>query len=209
MPSRQCPLAAAVPKCSHSRRSVIWRVLSNYPAPHLQVYYDRGVLPYSDLANATNFTTSQTNGEPGLRAEYFDNLDLKGTPVIARTEQHVDFGTAARLLFPEQTLSSRWTGYYTPPESGSYDIFVQTTRERGGSYRLYVDDKLVLDNWTTLTALVDYRTLRLDPRPHKIVLEQTDGRLDGLCASGWELFALDNSLATTPKSLLPALTWWW
>jgi len=146
--------------------------LSNYSGSAFQVYYDRGVLPYSDLANTTNFTTSQTDGKPGLRAEYFDNLDLKGTPLITRTEEHVDFGTAARLLFPEQTLSSRWTGYYTPQVSGSYDIFVQTTREVGGSYRLYVDDKLVLDNWTTLTALADYRTLRLDPQPHKIVLEQ-------------------------------------
>jgi beta-glucosidase len=92
--------------------------------------------------------------------------------VTTRTEEHVDFGTAARLLFPEQTLSSRWAGYYTPQDAGSYDIFVQTTREVGGSYRLYVDDKLVLDNWTTLTALADYRTLRFDPGPHKIVLEQ-------------------------------------
>jgi beta-glucosidase len=146
--------------------------LSNYPGAAFQVYYDRGVLSYSDLANATNFTTSQTDGKLGLKAEYFDNVDLKGTPLITRTEEHVDFGTAARLLFPEQTLSSRWTGYYTPQGSGSYDIFVQTTREVGGSYRLFVDDKLVLDNWTTLTALSDYRTLRLDPKPHKIVLEQ-------------------------------------
>lgn len=150
--------------------------LANYagkdPSNAFQVFYDRGLLPYSDLANATNFTTALTGGEPGLKAEYFTNADLKGTPVITRTEAHVDYGTAARLLFPEQTLSSRWTGYYTPQDSASYDIFVQTTREVGGSYRLYVDDKLVLDNWTTLTALVDYRTLRLDPKPHKIVLEQ-------------------------------------
>jgi beta-glucosidase len=150
---------------------------SSHPGSQFQVYYDRGLLTYSDLANATNFSTSGTDGQPGLRAEYFDNLDLKGTPVITRIEQRVDYGTAARLLFPEQTLSSRWTGYYTPKESGSYDVFVQTHRERGGSYRLYVDDKLVLDNWTTLTALTDYRTLRLDTRPHKIVLEQT-GRGD-------------------------------
>src|SRR5688572_4637996 len=150
--------------------------LANYgfchPGNLFQVYYDRGVLPYSDLANATNFTTAPTDGKSGLTAEYFNNSELKGTPSITRTEEHVDFGTAARLLFPEQTLSSRWTGYYTPQDSGSYDIFVQTTREVGGSYRLYVDDKLVLDNWTTLTALADYRTLRLDPKPHKIVLEQ-------------------------------------
>jgi len=146
--------------------------LANYRGAAFQVYYDRGVLSYSDLANATNFTVSQIDGKAGLKAEYFDNVDLKGTPVITRTEEHVDFGTAARLLFPEQTLSSRWTGYYSPQESGSYDIFVQTTREVGGSYRLYVDDKLVLDNWTTLTALADYRTLHLDPGAHKIVLEQ-------------------------------------
>jgi beta-glucosidase len=147
--------------------------LSNYSGSAFQVYYDRGVLPYSDLAGATNFTTAETNGQPGLRAEYFDNLELKGPPVVVRTEQHIDFGTAARLLFPERTLSSRWTGYYTPPSSGTYDVFVQTTREIGGNYRLYVDDKLVLDNWTTLTALSDYRTLRLEPGTHKIVLEQT------------------------------------
>src|SRR6266542_1712292 len=144
----------------------------NHPGNLFQVYYDRGVLSYSDLANATNFTTAPANGQPGRRAEYFDNLDLKGTTLITRTEEHVDFGTAARVLFPEQTLSSRWTAYYTPQESGSYDIFVQTTREVGGSYRLYFDDKLVLDNWTTLTALADYRTLRLEPGAHKIVLEQ-------------------------------------
>jgi beta-glucosidase len=146
--------------------------LSNYPGAAFQVYYDRGVLSYSDLANATNFTASQADGKAGLKAEYFDNLDLKGNPVITRTEEHVDFGTAARLLFPEQTLSSRWTGYYSPQEAGAYDIFVQTTREVGGSYRLYIDDKLILDNWTTLTALTDYRTLRLEPGAHKIVLEQ-------------------------------------
>lgn len=144
----------------------------NHPGSQFQVFYDRGLLTYSDLANATNFMTAQTNGEAGLKAEYFSDLDLKGKPVVTRTEPHLDYGTAARLLFPEQTLSSRWTGYYSPSESGSYDIFVQTTREVGGSYRLFVDDKLVLDNWTTLTALVDYRTLRLDSGAHKIVLEQ-------------------------------------
>ncbi|HEX6732621.1 MAG TPA: glycoside hydrolase family 3 C-terminal domain-containing protein, partial [Pyrinomonadaceae bacterium] len=151
--------------------------LANSAGNQFQVYYDRGLLTYSELANATNFTTYGIQGQPGLTAEYFSNLDLKGTPSITRTEQHVDYGTAARLLFPEQTSSSRWTGYYTPKDAGSYDVFVQTTRERGGSYRLYVDDKLLLDHWTTLTALVDYRTLRLEPKPHKIVLEQT-GRGD-------------------------------
>ena len=148
--------------------------LSNYPGAGFQVYYDRGLLTYSDWALATNFATAESNGQAGLQAEYFDNLDLNGKPAVSRLEQHVDFGTGARLLFPENTKSSRWSGYYTPAAAGAYSIFVQTTREIGGNYRLYVDDKIVLDNWIHLTALSDYRTLQLDAKPHKIVLEQTD-----------------------------------
>ena len=135
--------------------------LSNYPGAAFQVYYDRGVLSYSDLANATNFTTSQTNGEPGLRAEYFDNEDLKGTPLIARTEQHVDFGTAARLLFPEQTLSSRWTGYYTRK------IPVPTTsscKRREKSAALIVFTLMTNSSWTIGPHLPRSRLPHTSPR---------------------------------------------
>ncbi len=146
--------------------------LSNYSGASAKVFYDRGLQTFSDLAIATNFTTAAKNGQPGLLAEYFDNNELQGRPVLSRAEPYVDFGTGARLLFPENTLSCRWTGYYTPTATGFYDLFAQTTREIGGTYRVYVDDKLVLDNWTTMTALADYRTLKLDPTPHKIVIEQ-------------------------------------
>jgi PA14 domain-containing protein len=125
--------------------------------------------------------------------------------VIARTEPHIDYGTAARLLFPEQTLSSRWTGYYTPQESGSYDIFVQTHRERGGSYRLYVDDKLVLDNWTTLPRSLTTARFASIPSRTRLYWSRPVAGTDGLRASGWELFAQDNLLAATPKNLPPAV----
>jgi len=146
--------------------------LSNYSGGAIKVMYDRGLQTYSDLAIATDFTTAATNGQAGIQAEYFETPELTGKPLVGRIEQHIDFGTGARLLFPEQTLSSRWTGYFTPQTPGSYDIFVQTTREIGGSYRLFVDDKVVIDNWTTLKALADYRALNLTAGPHKVVLEQ-------------------------------------
>jgi len=145
--------------------------LSNYGGA-VRVFYDRGLASFADLAAATNFSTGATGGTPGLMAEYFDGDELKGTPVVSRIEQHIDYGTGIRLLFPDGTQSSRWTGYYTPSEAGSYDIFVQTTREVGGWYRLFVDDKLVLDSWQHMMALADFRTVPLDAKPHKIVLEQ-------------------------------------
>jgi beta-glucosidase len=105
---------------------------------------------------------------------------LTGSPVVTRTERYVNFGrdSGNRMGFPEGTLSSRRTGYYTPRAAGTFDVFTESTGEDGGFHRLYVDDKLVVDNWTTSRTLSGRVTLQLDARPHKFVLEQR-GR------SGW------------------------
>jgi beta-glucosidase len=144
--------------------------LSSYLGTAANVYYSRGLPSLSEMAEATNFSTAATNGKSGLNAEYFNNENLQGTPVMTRTEQHVNFGAGSRSL-PEQAASSRWTGYYVPQSAGAHDIFVQSTGEDGGAYRLYVDDKLIMDNWDTNKALTGTVTLSLEPTPHKIVLE--------------------------------------
>jgi beta-glucosidase len=145
--------------------------LSNYLGTSGQVQTARGVPTIGEMAEATNFYTAATNGRPGLNAEYFNNENLQGTPVVTRTEQHINFGAGSRPFFPEQAISSRWTGYYVPQSAGIHDLFVQSTGEDGGAYRLYVDNKLVLDNWATNRALTGSVTLQLEPAPHKIVLE--------------------------------------
>jgi beta-glucosidase len=152
--------------------------LSNYLGPAVQVYYARGVPSLGEMAEATRFSTAATEGKPGLNAEYFNNKDLQGTPAVKRTEQHVNFRAGTSANYPAETLSSRWTAYYVPKESGSYDVFVASTGEDGGFYRLYLDDKLIFDNWTTSKAAVGQAKLTLEAAPHKVVLEQ-HGR------SGW------------------------
>jgi beta-glucosidase len=146
--------------------------LSNTLGPPVKVLYQRGIPSLGEMAEATNFTTAASNGQPGLRAEYFKTEDVQGTPAVTRTERYVNYGPGARASFPEGTASSRWTGYYTPRDAGAHDIYVQSTGEDGGYNRLYVDDKLVLDNWKVPMTLAGYATLQLDARPHKIVLEQ-------------------------------------
>jgi beta-glucosidase len=155
--------------------------LSNALGPSVNVLYTRGVPTLSELAESTEFkTTGDAKGEPGLRVEYFSGEALTGQPVVTRNERYVNFGrdSGNRNGFPEGTLSSRRTGYYTPQAAGAYDIFTESTGEDGGFHRLYVDDKLVVDNWQTSRTLSGYVTLQLDARPHKFVLEQR-GR------SGW------------------------
>jgi beta-glucosidase len=148
--------------------------LSNALAPSsVNVYYHRGVPTLAELAQATAFNDAPANGKPGIRAEFFKNEEMKGEPVVTRTEPHVNYASVAgwRAAFPEGTLSSRWTGYYTPQAAGDFDLFMQSTGEDGGFCRLFVDDKLVFDNWKVSRALVSTTTLQLDARPHKVVVE--------------------------------------
>jgi len=55
--------------------------LSNYLGTAAQVYYKRGMPAPSEMAETTHFSTAAASGQPGLHAEYFDNIDLQGSPV--------------------------------------------------------------------------------------------------------------------------------
>jgi beta-glucosidase len=145
--------------------------LSNYLGSDTQVFYSRGLPTFAEMAEATSFVTAASNGQPGINAEYFNNPDLQGTPTTSRTEPRMNYGTGSRMVMPTDAASSRWTGYYIPKASGPHDVFVHTTGERSGAYRVYVDDKLVLDSWNENRALVNFATLTFDQNPHKIVLE--------------------------------------
>jgi beta-glucosidase len=136
------------------------------------VYYHRGIPSFSDMAQATNFVTAAKDGKPGILAEYFRGRNLEGAPVASRIEQHTNYGPGSPANHPDETLSSRWTAYFVPQSAGPHDLFVLTTRDEIGGHRLYVDDKLVLDNWNSARAVAGYVTLNLDAAPHKIVLEQ-------------------------------------
>ena len=157
--------------------------LSNYLGASGRVHYSRGVPSFSEMAAATGFFTDATGGKAGLTAEHFSNDQLTGAPAVTRTEQRINFGPGSRAALPDQTASSRWTGYYVPKSPGMHEVFVQSTGEDGGNYRLYVDNRLVLDSWIENRTLVGSVALSLDAGPHKVVLEQR-GRTTWV---GWRL----------------------
>src|SRR5215213_6839957 len=146
--------------------------LGIYLGTGARVYYSRGLPTLGEMAEATRFQTAATGGKPGITAEYFGNDKLEGAAAVTRVERFVSLGQGSRIVYPEQTVSSRWTGYFVPQQAGEHEIFVQSTGEDGGAHRLYVDDKLVLDNWNEYRSLGGSATLTLDATPHKVVLEQ-------------------------------------
>jgi len=145
--------------------------LSNYLGKPGKVFYAPGLPTLHEWAEATQFMTAATGGQHGLQAEHFQGIELKGPATVTRTEQHIDFGPDSRTAFPDGTASDRWTGYYLPTNAGSYDVFIASTGEDGGYFRLYIDDKLIFDHWTSGMTMVPWTTLSFDATPHKIILE--------------------------------------
>ncbi len=66
------------------------------------------------------------------------------------------------MAWPQNDFSIRWTGYFTPSTPGAYLVFVQGPGENGG-YRLYVDKKLVIDDWTQAYAFLSQVKIPLQP----------------------------------------------
>jgi len=135
-----------------------------------KTYYDRGLPDYPEMANATDFTTAAENGQPGLKAEYFNNPNLSGNPVSTRTDEHINLDHSIGGGVNDNGISVRWTGYFVPRTPGNHLAFVQGPGENGG-YRLYVDGKLVMDSWTRANASVSQVQIPLAAGPHQVRFE--------------------------------------
>ena len=151
--------------------------VANYLGSGAKVYYERGLPAFDEIAKHTEFTTEATGGQPGLKAEFFTNATLSGAPAVTRTDKHVNYEPARGSDGAASDMSIRWSGYFSPPAPGDYLVFVQGPGENGG-YRLYVDKKLIFDNWKDWYAFVSEVSLNFTPGPHQI-------ELDYYAHSGW------------------------
>ena len=110
-------------------------------------------------------------GRSGLNGEYFDNNALEGTPRMTRVDREIDFrwtlNSPGRGI-PFDWYSVRWTGSVVAPPGGVTRIAV----EANDGYRLYLDDRLVIDNWRKQSY--GSRAVTVDWRPqssHRVRLE--------------------------------------
>ena len=149
----------------------------------VNVLYDRGLPKISDLANATVFSTEASGGKKGLTLETFANEELSGTPESSTTVAHLntagtswasfgdDFEAMLDLFMNgEKHASRRYSGYYTPAAAGNYIMVLEGPGEGSGN-RVYLDGKLIIDNWNIVRAFQPALTLPMSAGPHKIVVE--------------------------------------
>lgn len=167
--------------------------ITNYLGSGAKVYYQRGIPTLEEIAKQTEFTTEAAGGAPGLKAEFFTTADLSGAPVATSIDKHLHFEPARGDDGAHADMSVRWTGYFTPNTPGNYLVLVQGPGENGG-YRLYVDNRLVFDNWSNWYAFVSEVPMTLTASPHQI-------ELDYCAHHGWGKTALNLGIVR-PETLV-------
>jgi beta-glucosidase len=119
---------------------------------------------------------STVDGRPGLKGEYFSGKEWERTPAVVRVDQTVNlqpFHPEPSALTPPPGLrdfSVRWTGFLTPPESGSYQLGLI-----GSNHRLWLDDQLLVDDFVLHDAKPTMATVLLE-KGHRYALKAEYGQ---------------------------------
>jgi beta-glucosidase len=144
--------------------------ISNRAGTKASVLYAVDLPVLNDVFDSSEFVT-EPGGEKGLKGEYFSNPDVKGAPAMVRTDPrvHFDWGEGSFASGqPVDHFSVRWTGYFIPKQSGSYQFF--TSADDG--VRLYIGDDRVIDDWQPHAQTLDTALKPLEAgQAYKIRLE--------------------------------------
>jgi beta-glucosidase len=181
--------------------SVLDGLANNKGAQTRLDYFDAGV---------GNFGTSKFEYEDrpghfadGLQAEYFPNLTLSGTPAIERVDQRINFDWAAsendRRGLPLQ-FTVRWTGV-VKSESSSLHVF----RARADSgIRVFLDDKLILNDWADHAARPDVATQYLRAgQTYRLRVEYKNSGGGGAIAQfGWASLTVPDALRSYDAAIV-------
>lgn len=141
-----------------------------------------GMLP---AIPATSLSTP--DGKPGVKAEYWSNPDMKGSPALSRTDAKINFdwgqGSPDPSL-PVDNFSARWTGTINPPKSGAYIISASSD----DGMRVFIGGKLIVDNWGDHGASAVTGTVHLTSgTPTEFKVEYFEHGGDAVAKVGWKL----------------------
>ena len=167
-----------------------------------------GDLYYVDFDGGTIHHLSY--GAPGVCAagtfiaEYRNNTDLSGAPVLSRCESAIDHDWAGNRPGPGvnvDNFSARWTGQF--PFTGGTYTFSSTTDD---GVRVYVDGSLLIDGWhdglATRTA-----SKSLAPGTHAVKVEYYEHTGDATAQVSWQLDAPNAAPTPVIDTPSPSLTY--
>jgi beta-glucosidase len=149
---------------------------------------------------AAQFSTT-TNGQrvAGLTGTYFDNNRLTGAPRLTRTDARVDFrwtlNSPGRGI-PFDWYSARWTATLAAPAGGAKRLAI----EGNDGYRLWIDDRLVIDNWVKQSYGTRLADVAFAPgSTHDVKLEYFESTGNARLRLMWDAGAVNTTAAANAR----------
>lgn len=129
------------------------------------------LLVYSEISSQL-----ETDGKQGVKAEYFDNVELSGTPVETRIEPGIDNtwqeGEGVIGDIKAYNFSARYTTDFKPTTSGEITFEV----EGDDGYRFFINGEEVLNAWDRNRWGAKTHKLKTEAnKTYRLVLEYYQG----------------------------------
>ncbi|MBK7499095.1 MAG: glycoside hydrolase family 3 C-terminal domain-containing protein [Ignavibacteriales bacterium] len=129
--------------------------------------------------------TNKDEKENGFKGEYFTNMNLEGEPARLNIDKSISFMWNDKGPFEDfqkDNFSVRWTGYLKPDKSDKYTFDVSSD----DGVRLYIDDKLIINDWNDHAVLTNSYTMELNAgQLYKIKLEYYEKGGGAIIKFGW------------------------
>jgi len=172
--------------------------ISNYLGSDVKVLYAVDIPPLEDVFDRSEFVVSP-DGERGLKGEYFDNEDVRGTPAMVRTDATVNFkwgDDSFAAGHPTDHFSVRWTGYFIPTKTDDYKFL--SSADDG--VRLFIDDQQVINDWLPHSETLDTYSARFEAgHAYKIRFEYFESV--GGARAGFGVVAAGEAVGRETKAL--------
>ncbi len=164
-----------------------------------RLYFANGGQPGTPPPTPTPPPMSPPGNGTGLTGTFYQGTALAGTPLLTRTDSTVDFnwagGSPAPGIVPADQFSVRWEGEVEARSNELYTFYV--THDDGA--RLWVDDQLIIDNWTDHAAIEDSGSIPLQlGQRYSIRLEFYEAGGDATASLSW------STPAGLAKQIIPA-----
>jgi len=125
--------------------------------------------------------------KPGLKGEYFNNMELEGAPEVRRIDANVGFDWGSNSPDPaigHDFFSARWTGKLKSPVTGTVTLSLSGS----DGVRLYLDGELLFENWRDRGFPTDYIPVSLEKgNMYDIRVEYYEGKWGANMFLGWDL----------------------
>lgn len=138
------------------------------------------ILPQDDVA-------AQSFGS-GWVAQYYDNPDLAGSPVVGRIDPQINFnfaeGSPSPNFVPEDNFSARWNSLEQFDAAGRYRFTVQAD----DGARVIIDGNTVIDQFGNTGTFVATADVDLTRGAHDITVEYVERSGTALIQFFWDPF---------------------